>query len=52
VPFLVGGGLYFSYPNYVSLLWTTGHGRMISEIAICWMGIGVAMMKKMIAFDF
>ena len=52
VPFLVVGALYFSSPNYVSLLWTTGHGRMISEIAICWMGIGVAMMKKMIAFDF
>jgi tight adherence protein B len=52
VPFLVAGALYFSSPNYVSLLWTTSHGRMISEIAICWMAIGVAMMKKMIAFDF
>src|ERR1700733_6953957 len=52
VPFLVVGALYFSSPNYVSLLWTTSHGRMISVIAICWMAIGVAMMKKMIAFDF
>ncbi len=52
VPFLVVGSLYFSSPNYVSLLWTTSHGRMISEIAICWMAIGIAMMKKMIAFDF
>jgi tight adherence protein B len=52
VPFLVVGALYVSSPNYVSLLWTTSHGRMISVIAICWMGIGVAMMKKMIAFDF
>jgi tight adherence protein B len=52
VPFLVVGALYVSSPNYVSLLWTTSHGRMISEIAICWMAIGVAMMKKMIAFDF
>jgi tight adherence protein B len=52
VPFLVVGALYFSSPNYVSLLWTTSHGRMISEIAICWMAIGIAMMKKMIAFDF
>ncbi|HEY1452015.1 MAG TPA: type II secretion system F family protein [Roseiarcus sp.] len=52
VPFLVVGALYFSSPQYVSLLWTTSHGRMISVIAICWMGIGVAMMKKMIAFDF
>src|SRR5271163_4452033 len=52
VPFLVVGALYFSSPNYVSLLWTTSHGQMISVIAICWMAIGVAMMKKMIAFDF
>jgi tight adherence protein B len=52
VPFFVVGALYVSSPNYVSLLWTTIHGRMISAIAICWMGIGVAMMKMMIAFDF
>ena len=52
VPFLVVGALYVSSPHYVSLLWTTSHGRMISMIAICWMAIGVAMMKKMIAFDF
>lgn len=52
VPFLVVGALYVSSPKYVMLLWTTSHGRMISVIAICWMGIGIAMMKKMIAFDF
>ncbi len=52
VPFLVVGALYFSSPHYVSLLWTTSHGRMISAIAVCWMGVGVAMMKKMITFDF
>jgi tight adherence protein B len=52
VPFLVVGALYFSSPHYVSLLWTTSHGRMISAIAICWMGVGAAIMKKMIAFDF
>jgi len=52
VPFLVVGALYVSSPKYVTLLWTTSHGRMISMIAIFWMGIGIAMMKKMIAFDF
>ncbi len=52
VPFLVVGALYVSSPHYISLLWTTSHGKMISVIAICWMGIGIAMMKKMIAFDF
>ena len=51
VPFLVVGALYVSSPSYVSLLWTTSHGRMITGIAICWMAIGVAMMKKMITFD-
>jgi len=51
VPFLVVGALYASSPAYVSLLWITTHGRMIAGIAICWMAIGVAMMKKMIAFD-
>jgi|SRR5271166_2859309 len=52
VPFLVVGALYFSSPRYVSLLWTTNHGRIICGVAILWMSIGVAMMKKMIAFDF
>ena len=52
VPFLVVGALYVSSPKYVSLLWMTSNGRMISIIAICWMGVGIAMMKKMIAFDF
>jgi tight adherence protein B len=52
VPFLVVGALYVSSPKYISLLWVTTHGRMISLIAIFWMGIGIAMMKKMIAFDF
>ena len=52
VPFLVVGALYVSSPKYVSLLWSTSYGKMISVIAIFWMGIGIAMMKKMISFDF
>jgi tight adherence protein B len=52
VPFLVVGALYLSSPHYISPLWTTSHGQMITAIAICWMGIGVAMMKKMVSFDF
>ena len=51
VPFLVVGALYVSSPAYVSLLWITTHGRIIAGIAICWMAVGVAMMKKMISFD-
>ena len=51
VPFLVVGALYVSSPNYVSTLWTTTHGRLIAGLALAWMGVGVAMMKKMVAFD-
>jgi tight adherence protein B len=52
VPFVVVGLLYVSSPTYVSLLWTTTHGQMISCGALVWMGIGIVMMKKMITFDF
>jgi tight adherence protein B len=52
VPFIVVGALYASSPHYISLLWTTSHGRMIIAIALCWNAIGVAMIKKMVAFDF
>jgi tight adherence protein B len=52
IPFVVTLLLYFSSPQYVQLLWTTTHGRIISVIGIVWMAIGTAMMKKMISFDF
>lgn len=51
VPFLVVAALYASSPKYVSLLWTTSHGRMIAGAALIWMAIGVMMMKKMVSFD-
>jgi tight adherence protein B len=52
VPFVVVGLLYASSPTYVSLLWTTHHGMIVTGAALLWMGIGIAMMKKMITFDF
>jgi tight adherence protein B len=52
VPFVVVGLLYASSPAYVSLLWTTHHGMIVTGAALIWMGIGIAMMKKMISFDF
>jgi tight adherence protein B len=52
VPFMVTFLLYLSSPNYISLLWTTTHGKVITAIALSWMSIGMAMMKKMISFDF
>ena len=52
VPFVVVALLYVSSPAYVSLLWTTMHGKIVAGVAIAWMGLGILMMKKMIAFDF
>jgi len=52
VPFLVTGALYVSAPDYMGLLFRTNHGRVILVIAMSWMTIGAAMMKKMINFDF
>ena len=52
IPFAVTGLLYASSPKYVSLLWTTSHGRIIAGIGLFWMAIGTAVMKKMVSFDF
>ena len=52
VPFIVTLLLYLSSPNYIALLWSTSHGRITAVIAMMWMSIGVAVMKKMINFDF
>ncbi len=52
VPFVVTFLLYMSSPSYISLLWTTNHGRIAAVVAMIWMSIGAAMMKKMINFDF
>jgi tight adherence protein B len=52
IPFVVTGLLYFSSPQYISLLWTTSHGKIIAGCGLAWMAVGMAMMKKMITFDF
>ncbi|THD44260.1 MAG: type II secretion system F family protein [Bradyrhizobium sp.] len=52
VPFVVTTLLYLSSPKYISLLWSTQHGRVVAAIACFWMSIGIVMMRKMIAFDF
>ena len=52
VPFVVVGALYAVSPEYITLLFTTNHGRLICAIGLGWMSIGTAMMKKMISFDF
>jgi len=38
-------------PDYISLLWTTSTGRIVIGGGLCWMGIGIMVMKKMINFE-
>ena len=44
--------VYFSSPNYISLLWTEPLGRLMLAGSAIWMFSGVMVMKKMINFDF
>ncbi|HPG01736.1 MAG: type II secretion system F family protein [Hyphomicrobiales bacterium] len=52
LPFLVCGLVYLSSPEYLSLLFTTMTGRIVLVASGCWMVIGIAVMRKMIQFDF
>jgi tight adherence protein B len=44
--------VYLTSPQYIELLWITSTGRMMLFASVCWMLIGVFVMKKMINFDF
>lgn len=44
--------IYFTSPDYMSVLFTTTAGNMIIVGGLTWMGIGVLIMKKMIDFKF
>lgn len=50
LPCVVVGALYLLNREYISLLWTTPTGKMLSYGALVWMGIGVFVMKQMINF--
>jgi tight adherence protein B len=52
LPFTVAILVYFSSPEYISLLWKTFHGKITMLIAAFWMMMGVLVMRKMIRFDF
>jgi tight adherence protein B len=52
LPFTVAVLVYFSSPDYISLLWKTFHGKVVMLIAGFWMTCGVLVMRKMIRFDF
>lgn len=51
MPFAVGVLIYITSPHYVELLWTTSTGQMMMGVGAVWMGIGVAVMRKMISFE-
>jgi tight adherence protein B len=44
--------VYITSPNYISLLWTEPLGRLMLAACVVWMSLGVAVMKKMINFEF
>lgn len=51
LPFVVAFTTYLSSPDYISLLWTTAIGKIALAASALWMGLGIAMMKKMINFE-
>jgi tight adherence protein B len=52
LPFVVGGLVYVTSPDYISLLFNTSTGNIILIISAFWMMLGIFVMKQMINFDF
>jgi tight adherence protein B len=44
--------VYFTTPEYISLLWTHPTGQLMLVACLVWMSAGILVMKKMINFDF
>ena len=44
--------IYFTSPDYISLLWTTKIGKVIIAAGLTWMLMGILVMRKMINFDY
>ncbi|WP_375461756.1 type II secretion system F family protein [uncultured Enterovirga sp.] len=52
LPFVVAIMTYITSPNYIELLWLTTAGKIALVLSALWMTIGIAVMRKMINFDF
>ena len=52
LPPVVMALVWITTPDYISLLWTHPTGQFMIVACICWMSIGIMVMKKMINFDF
>jgi tight adherence protein B len=50
LPFIVGLLVYFTSPDYITLLFTQRVGNFILLCSMLWMGMGVFVMNKMINF--
>ncbi|MEN3792896.1 type II secretion system F family protein [Fulvimarina sp. MAC3] len=51
IPIFVGGMIYVTAPDYMSVLFNDPRGNMVLIGAVVWMLIGIIIMKKMINFD-
>ncbi|MBP9868149.1 MAG: type II secretion system F family protein [Alphaproteobacteria bacterium] len=50
LPIIVAGGLYAINPKYMEPLFFTSQGKYYLTGAICWMSIGILVMRQMINF--
>ncbi len=51
LPFVVASLVYITSPGYMDMLWLTPEGHIMLLFSAIWMGTGIMVMKKMIAFD-
>ncbi len=52
LPFIVSGLVYITAPDYIRLLFVTTTGQIVLGVCAFWMSVGVAVMKKLVNFDF
>lgn len=52
LPFIVSGLVYITAPDYIRLLFVTTTGQIVLGICAFWMSVGIAVMKKLVNFDF
>ena len=51
LPFLITGALLLVQPDYIAMLFNTEMGNIMLAGILLWMGIGIAIMKKMVSFQ-
>jgi len=51
LPFLITGALLLVQPDYIAMLFNTEMGHIMLAGVLLWMGLGIAIMKKMVSFQ-